>query len=213
MKKLIIAFIIGSFLTSCLEIEKRTLIVNQKNKTATLHLNNITSNKEGDEAIEDFEKLMNDYETDAIIKEFYIDRFNLKDNLIKKKIYQKKGKVHAKIVFRYDSLEHLGFNTCAYEDSLCNKTKLNNQMDERVYLHIHQDLATMSHSFYTNGMILNAFTQFFKSDIELDSFSMEELVNSPFAFSWDKDEVINITYFTSIDSSNTSMLDYWKENK
>ena len=86
-------------------------------------------------------------------------------------------------------------------------------MDERVYLHIHQDLATMSHSFYTNGMFLNAFTQFFKSDIELDSFSMEELVNSPFAFSWDKDEVINITYFTSIDSSNTSMLDYWKENK
>tara|TARA_B100001057_G_scaffold342534_1_gene343465 strand:+ start:573 stop:1214 length:642 start_codon:yes stop_codon:yes gene_type:complete len=213
MKKLIIAFIIGSFLTSCLEIEKRTLIVNQKNKTAILHLNNITSDKEGDEAVEDFEKFMNDYETDAIIKEFYIDRFNLKDHLIKKKIYQQKGKVHAKIVFRYDSLEHLGFNTCTYEDSLCNRIKLNDQMDERVYLQIHQDLAMMSHSFYTNGMILNAFTQLFESDIKLDSLSMQELFNSPFAFSWGKDEVINITYFSHIDESNTSIKDYWKETK
>ena len=50
MKNLLLALIIGSFLTSCLEIEKRTLVVNQKKKTATFHLKNITSDKEGEEA-------------------------------------------------------------------------------------------------------------------------------------------------------------------
>ena len=118
MKKLILAFIIGSFLTSCLEIEKRTLLVNQKKKTATFHLKNITSDKEGEKANEDFKNFMTGYKTGEILNEFFSVESNLKDNIIKKKIYQRKGEVHAKIIFSYDSLEQMGFNTCFYKDSI-----------------------------------------------------------------------------------------------
>ena len=166
MKKLILAFIIGSFLTSCLEIEKRTLLVNQKKKTATFHLKNITSDKEGKDANEDFKNFMTGFESGEILNEFFGVESSLKENVFKKKIYQRKGEVHAKIIFRYDSLEQMGFNTCFYEDSIAQKIHLNENMENRDYLHIQQEV-TPYHTFYTNGMILNAFGQLFKSEIDL----------------------------------------------
>ena len=78
MKKLIFVFIIGSFLTSCLEIEKRTLLVNQKNKTAIFHLKNITSDKEGLDANEDFQNFVTGFETGEILNEFFGVESNLK---------------------------------------------------------------------------------------------------------------------------------------
>ena len=212
MKKLILAFIIGSFLTSCLEIEKRTLLVNQKKKTATFHLKNITSDKEGEDANEDFQNFMTDFETGEILNVFFGVESSLKENILKKKIYQRKGEVHAKIVFRYDSLEQMGFNTCFYEDSIIQNIHVNEDMENRDYLHIQQEVATY-HTFYTNGMILNAFGQLFEGEIDIDAFPKEEIATKSLAFSWGEGEYISYTYFTQVDESNTSIRDYWKENK
>ena len=148
MKKLLLTLIIGSFLTSCLEIEKRTLMVNQKNKTATFHLKNITSDKEGEDANEDFQNFMTGFETGEILNEFFGVESSLTENILKKKIYQRKGEVHAKIVFRYDSLEQMGFNTCFYEDSIVQNIHINEYMENRDYLHIQQE-AAIYHTFYT----------------------------------------------------------------
>ena len=212
MKKLILAFIIGSFLTSCLEIEKRTLLVNQKKKTATYHLKNITSDKEGEDANEDFKHFMTGFETGEILNEFFGVESSLKDNVLKKKIYQRKGEVNARIIFRYDSLEQMGFNTCFYEDSIIQNIHVNEDFENRDYLHIQQEVATY-HTFYTNGMILNAFSQLFEGEIDIEAFTKEEIATKSLAFSWGKEECINYTYFTQIDESNTSIRDYWKENK
>ena len=134
MKKLILAFIIGSFLTSCLEIEKRTLLDNQKKKTATFHLKNITSDKEGEDANEDFQNFMTGFETGEILNEFFGVESSLKENILKKKIYQRKGEVHAKIIFRYDSIEQMGFNTCFYEDSIIQNIHVNKDLKNCDYL-------------------------------------------------------------------------------
>ena len=142
MKKLILAFIIGSFLTSCLEIEKRTLEINQKKKTATFHLKNITSDKEGEDANEDFKNFITGFETGEILNEFFSVESNLKEKIVKKKIYQRKGEVHAKIVFRYDSLEQMGFNTCFYDDSIVQNIHVNENLINSDYLHIQQEVAT-----------------------------------------------------------------------
>ena len=211
MKKLILAFIIGSFLTSCLEIEKRTLLVNQKKQTATFHLKNITSDKEGEDANEDFQNFMTGFETGEILNEFFGVESSLKENILKKKIYQRKGEVHAKIVFRYDSLEQMGFNTCFYEDSIVQNIHVNEDMENRDYLHIQQEVTTY-HTFYTNGMILNAFGQLFEGEINIDTFPKEEIATKSLAFSWGKGECINYTHVTHIDESNTSIRDYWQEN-
>ena len=212
MKKLLLAFIIGSFLTSCLEIEKRTLVINQKKKTATFHLKNITSDKEGEEANEDFKNFMTGYKTGEILNEFFSVESSLKDNIIKKKIYQRKGEVNAKIVFCYDSLEQMGFNTCFYEDSIIQNIHINEDLKNCDYLHIQQEVATY-HTFYTNGMILNAFGQLFEGEIDIDAFPKEEIATKSLAFSWEKGECINYTHFTHIDESNTSIRDYWIANK
>ena len=212
MKKLILAFIIGSFLTSCLEIEKRTLVINQKKKTATFHLKNITSNKEGEDANEDFKNFITGFETGEILNEFFGVESNLKEKIVKKKIYQRKGEVHAKIVFRYDSLEQMGFNTCFYDDSIVQNIHVNEHLKNSDYLHIQQEVATY-HTFYTNGMILNAFGQLFEGEIDIDAFPKEEIATKSLAFSWEKGECINYTHFTHIDESNTSIRDYWIANK
>ena len=212
MKKLILAFIIGSFLTSCLEIEKRTLVINQKKKTATFHLKNITSDKEGEDANEDFKNFITSFETGEILNEFFGVESNLKEKIVKKKIYQRKGEVHAKIVFRYDSLEQMGFNTCFYDDSIVQNIHVNEHLKNSDYLHIQQEVATY-HTFYTNGMILNAFGQLFEGEIDIDAFPKEEIATKSLAFSWEKGECINYTHFTHIDESNTSIRDYWIANK
>lgn len=212
MKKLILAFIIGSFLTSCLEIEKRTLEINQKKKTATFHLKNITSDKEGEDANEDFKNFITGFETGEILNEFFSVESNLKEKIVKKKIYQRKGEVHAKIVFRYDSLEQMGFNTCFYDDSIVQNIHVNENLINSDYLHIQQEVATY-HTFYTNGMILNAFGQLFEGEIDIDTFPKEEIATKSLAFSWEKGECINYTHFTHIDESNTSIRDYWIANK
>ena len=212
MKKLILAFIIGSFLTSCLEIEKRNLVINQKKKTATFHLKNITSDKEGEDANEDFKNFMTGFETGEILNEFFGVETNLKEKIVKKKIYQRKGEVHAKIVFRYDSLEQMGFNTCSYDDSIVQNIHVNENLKNSDYLHIQQEVATY-HTFYTNGMILNAFGQLFEGEIDIDAFPKEEIATKSLAFSWEKGECINYTHFTHIDESNTSIRDYWIANK
>lgn len=212
MKKLILAFIIGSFLTSCLEIEKRTLVINQKKKTATFHLKNITSDKEGEDANEDFKNFITGFETGEILNEFFGVESNLKEKIVKKKIYQRKGEVHAKIVFRYDSLEQMGFNTCFYGDSIVQNIHVNEHLKNSDYLHIQQEVATY-HTFYTNGMILNAFGQLFEGEIDIDAFPKEEIATKSLAFSWEKGECINYTHFTHIDESNTSIRDYWIANK
>ena len=77
MKNLLLALIIGSSLTSCLEIEKRTQDVNKKKKTATFHLKNITSDKEGEEANEDFKNFMTSYKTGELLNEFLSVKSNL----------------------------------------------------------------------------------------------------------------------------------------
>tara|TARA_Y100000385_G_scaffold56149_1_gene53743 strand:+ start:182 stop:820 length:639 start_codon:yes stop_codon:yes gene_type:complete len=212
MKKLILAFIIGSFLTSCLEIEKRNLVINQKKKTATFHLKNITSDKEGEDANEDFKNFMTGFETGEILNEFFGVESNLKEKIVKKKIYQRKGEVHAKIVFRYDSLEQMGFNTCFYDDSIVQNIHVNENLKNSDYLHIQQEVATY-HTFFTNGMILNAFGQLFEGEIDIDAFPKEEIATKSLAFSWEKGECINYTHFTHIDESNTSIRDYWIANK
>ena len=99
MKNLLLALITGSFLTSCLEIEKRTLVVNQKKKTATFHLKNITSDKEGEDANEDFKNFMTGYKTGEILNEFFSVGSNLKDNIIKKKYTIEKEKFMLKLYF------------------------------------------------------------------------------------------------------------------
>ena len=212
MKKLILAFIIGSFLTSCLEIEKRNLVINQKKKTATFHLKNITSDKEGEDANEDFKNFITGFETGEILNEFFGVESNLKEKIVKKKIYQRKGEVHAKIVFRYDSLEQMGFNTCFYDDSIVQNIHVNEHLKNSDYLHIQQEVATY-HTFFTNGMILNAFGQLFEGEIDIDAFPKEEIATKSLAFSWEKGECINYTHFTHIDESNTSIIDYWIANK
>lgn len=212
MKKLILAFIIGSFLTSCLEIEKRNLVINQKKKTATFHLKNITSDKEGEDVNEDFKNFMTGFETGEILNEFFGVESNLKEKIVKKKIYQRKGEVHAKIVFRYDSLEQMGFNTCFYDDSIVQNIHVNENLKNSDYLHIQQEVATY-HTFFTNGMILNAFGQLFEGEIDIDAFPKEEIATKSLAFSWEKGECINYTHFTHIDESNTSIRDYWIANK
>ena len=212
MKKLLLALLIVSFLSSCLEIEKRTLVINQKKKTATFHLKNITSDNEGEEANKDFKNFMSSYKTGEILNEFFSIESSLQDNIFKKKIYERKGEVHAKIVFRYDSLEQMGFNTCFYEDSIIKNIHLNKDMDNRDYLHIQQEVASY-HTFSTNGMILNAFSKLFEGEINIDDFSKEEIATKSLAFSWEKGECIHYTHFTHIDQSNTSIINYWKENK
>ena len=136
----------------------------------------------------------------------------LRKAYLKKKIYQRKGEVHARIVFRYDSLEQMGFNTCFYEDSIIQYIHVNEDFNNRDYLHIQQEVTTY-HTFYTNGMILNAFGQLFEGEIDIEAFTKEEIITKSLAFSWGKGECINYTHFTNIDESNTSIRDYWKENK
>ena len=187
-------------------------MINQKKKTATFHLKNITSDKEGEEANEDFKNFITSYKTGELLNEFLCVESNLKDKIIKKKIYHRKGEVHAKIVFRYDSLEQMGFNNCFYEDSIIQNIHLDEDMENRKYLNIKHEVAAY-HTFYTNGMILNAFGQLFEGEIDIDAFRKEEIATKSLAFSWEKGECINYTLYTHFDESNTSIRDYWKENK
>ena len=66
-------------LFNILLFEKRTLVVNQKKKTATFHLKNITSDKEGEDANEDFKNFMTGYKTGEILNEFFSVGSNLKE--------------------------------------------------------------------------------------------------------------------------------------
>ena len=60
-------------------------MINQKKKTATFHLKNITSDKEGEEANEDFKNFITSYKTGELLNEFLCVESNLKDKIIKKK--------------------------------------------------------------------------------------------------------------------------------
>ena len=46
-----------------------------------------------------------------------------------------------------------------------------------------------------------------------DKYLDSAWVNTGSIFSWGTGECINYMYFTHIDESNTSIRDYWKENK
>ena len=90
----------------------------------------------------------------------------------------------------------MGFNTCFYEDSIIQNIHVNKDMENRDYLHIKHEVATY-HTFYTNGMILNAFGQLFEGEIDIDDFSKEEMLLSLWPFLGKKENVfITLTSLT-----------------
>jgi len=212
MKNICIAFIISALLTSCLEVEEQTLVLNQNKHTATLYLHNITSDEKGEKALEDFKVFMDAFESGKVLNEFFLDRSDPGVSILKKKIYQRRGQLHAKIEFHYQSLEQLGFNTCFYDDSIAQNVALNEMMQDRVYFHMPAEITAM-YAYHTNALILNSFAHVFDSKVDIEDFSKEDLASQSLVFSWEKDEPISYTYHSPIDTSNTSMLDYWKENK
>ena len=212
MKNLCLAFVVCTILTSCIEIEEKTLVLKQKKQTATLYLHNITSSEKGEERIKDFEGFMDSFETGEVLNEFFLDDADLGESILKKKIYQRKGQLHAKIEFQYDSLEQLGFNSCFYEDSIAQTVKVDEIMQDRIYFHVPPETIDR-YAYHTNGLILNSFAHVFETKADVEDFPIEDIISQSLVFAWEKDAPINYTYYTPIDSSNTSMLNYWKANK
>ena len=122
MKYLVLIISCSFFLTSCIEIEKQTVILNQKNKTGVILFQNITSDDVGEDAIDDFSSFMQSFDSGKVLDEFFLGDADRGIIILKKKMYKRNGNLHAKIEFSYTSLELLGFNTCYYEDSIAQKS-------------------------------------------------------------------------------------------
>jgi len=212
MKYLVLIISCSFFLTSCIEIEKQTVILNQKNKTGVILFQNITSDDVGEDAIDGFSSFMQSFDSGRVLDEFFLflDYADRGIHILKKKMYKRNGDLHAKIEFSYTSLELLGFNTCYYDDSIAQKVVLNEMMQDRVYYHISQEY---SHGYFTNALVSNSFSNVFGSDNDFEDYSKDDLLTKSLVFSWEEAQEIRYTRFSNVDETNTSMLAYWKDNK